>query len=364
MPEEPKPQTPDANKNVSAPKVDAQKAPAEAKPAEAPANSPKPDAQPANGKATETKPVDKTNAALRPSASGAGTAAPSATSTVEHDVLKEFKSFASQQRQNAEKARSNKAKADKEVKLTELKKFASSFKLSTPVPTDLVSIIAKDPVKQKEIQAKAIKNAEDVAKAKAEAARSHIQSLARTLADETTHTLKIDPKYHRELIGAQGSQINRLQTRYKVHIFFPRSAKPAADDQSNADAASDAGKPRRQQPADEVIIRGPKKGADEARDEIFSLHKYLEEHSAIATVAVQQKQVGSLIGQGGAALDDLRQATGAKIDVPADRDTDIVEIQIKGTAAQVAKAKKILEEKRAIFDDTVVQTIEVDKKHH
>ncbi|KAM0426778.1 hypothetical protein ACHAPT_008094 [Fusarium lateritium] len=201
-------------------------------------------------------------------------------------------------------------------------------------------------------------------KAKAETARSHIQSLARTLADETTHTLKIDPKYHRELIGAQGSQINRLQTRYKVHIFFPRSAKPAADDQSNADAASDAGKPRRQQPADEVIIRGPKKGADEARDEIFSLHKYLEEHSATATVAVQQKQVGSLIGQGGAALDDLRQATGAKIDVPADRDTPIVEIQLKGTAAQVAKAKKILEEKRAVFDDTVVQTIEVDKKHH
>lgn len=53
--------------------------------------------------------------------------------------------------------------------MTELKKFANSFKLSTPVPTDLVSIIAKDPSKQKEIQAKAIKNAEDVAKAKAEA---------------------------------------------------------------------------------------------------------------------------------------------------------------------------------------------------
>ncbi|KAF5009408.1 hypothetical protein FDECE_4375 [Fusarium decemcellulare] len=200
-------------------------------------------------------------------------------------------------------------------------------------------------------------------KAKAETARSHIQSLARTLADETTHTLKIDPKYHRELIGAQGSQINRLQTRYKVHIFFPRS-KNVADDQSNADAASETGKPRRQQPADEVIIRGPKKGADEARDEIFSLHKYLEEHSATATVAVQQKQVGSLIGQGGAALDELRQTTGARVDVPADRDTPIVEIQIKGTASQVAKAKKILEEKRAVFDDTVVRTLEVDKKHH
>ncbi|RFU77139.1 rna binding effector scp160 [Trichoderma arundinaceum] len=199
--------------------------------------------------------------------------------------------------------------------------------------------------------------------AKAEKARTYIQNLSRTLADETTHTLKIDPKYHRELIGAQGSQINRLQTRYKVLIFFPRSAK-GGDDQSNADAASDAGKPRRQQAPDEVIIRGPKKGADEARDEIFSLHKYLEEHSHTATIGVQQKQVGSLIGQGGAALDELRQLTGARIDVPADRDTPIVEILIKGTASQVKKAQQILEEKRAAFDDTIVQTIEVDKKHH
>jgi rRNA processing protein Krr1/Pno1 len=201
-------------------------------------------------------------------------------------------------------------------------------------------------------------------KAKAEAARSYIQNLSRTLEDETTHVLKIDPKFHRELIGAQGAQINRLQTRYKVLIFFPRSAKSAADDESNADAASEAGKGRRQQGPDEVIVRGPKRGADEARDEIYSLFKYLEEHSHSATVPVQQKQVGSLIGQGGAALDELRQATGAKIDVPSDRDTDLVEIVVKGTAAQVAKAKKILEEKRAVFDDTIVQTVEVDKKHH
>ncbi|KAK0385284.1 hypothetical protein NLU13_7760 [Sarocladium strictum] len=202
-------------------------------------------------------------------------------------------------------------------------------------------------------------------KAKAEAARNYIQNLGRSLADETTHTLKIDPKYHRELIGAQGGQINRLQTRYKVLIFFPRSGKNNGEDQSNADATSDAGgKPRRQQGPDEVIIRGPKKGADEARDEIFSLYKYLEEHGATASVPVKQKQVGSLIGQGGAALDELRQQTGARIDVPADRDTEIVEIIIKGTASQVAKAKKILEEKRSVFDDTVVQTIEVDKKYH
>ncbi|KHN95854.1 PAB1 binding protein (Pbp1) [Metarhizium album ARSEF 1941] len=129
----------------------------------------------ADSKTPESKPSEKaatpgpsSTSSSRNASSQPKETTPSATSTVERDVLKEFKSFATQQRINAEKARTNKARADKEVKLTELKKFASSFKLSTPVPTDLVSIIAKDPAKQKEIQAKAMRNAEEMAKTKAD----------------------------------------------------------------------------------------------------------------------------------------------------------------------------------------------------
>lgn len=40
---------------------------------------------------------------------------------------------------------------DKAVKLNELKKFSMNFKLNTPVPTDLVPILAKDETKQQEI---------------------------------------------------------------------------------------------------------------------------------------------------------------------------------------------------------------------
>jgi len=162
-------QPPDAVKNGIAPKPEAAR-PAQAKPAEANAVEQK---QVAPDTTTETKSAETTSTPSRSSVGNSRTispqvkeSTPSATSTVERDVLKEFKTFASQQRENAQKVRSNKAKADKEIKLTELKKFANSFKLSTPVPTDLVSIIAKDPAKQKEIQAKAIKNAEEVAKAK------------------------------------------------------------------------------------------------------------------------------------------------------------------------------------------------------
>ncbi|KAK4128510.1 hypothetical protein N657DRAFT_652173 [Parathielavia appendiculata] len=202
-------------------------------------------------------------------------------------------------------------------------------------------------------------------KAKAEAAKTHIVALGRQLQDEATHVLKIDPKFHRELIGAQGSQINKLQTRYKVLIFFPRN-KNAKDDESVAESASDAGKGRRQQAPDEVIIRGPKRGADEARDELLSLLQYLKDTSFTATVTVQKKMLPSLIGAGGAVLEQLRQSTGAKIDVPSAKDSEDpqVEIHIKGTKTQVTAAKKALEEKKAIFDDTVVEKIEVPRIYH
>ncbi|KAH7321028.1 hypothetical protein B0I35DRAFT_459710 [Stachybotrys elegans] len=170
-PDQSKPPASTPLKNGVAPKSDVPvtntKTP-DVKPAEAKASDAAPESKAPVAKTTETpnpptKPVSTVTRNMSPNASGA---TPSATSTVTRDVLKEFKTFASQQRMNAEKVRTNKAKADKEVKLTELKKFASSFKLSTPVPNDLVSIIAKDPAKQKEIQAKAIKNAEEMLKAK------------------------------------------------------------------------------------------------------------------------------------------------------------------------------------------------------
>ncbi|KAI1281715.1 hypothetical protein F5Y07DRAFT_395564 [Xylaria sp. FL0933] len=143
---------------------------------------PKPDPKAENlQKSVEVKPTNQTSTPLKPSAATSRTispqakdaqnSTPNATATVELDVLKEFKSFAQQQRMNADKARHTKARADKEVKLTELKKFAHNFKLPTPVPLDLIGIIAKDPAKQREIQEKANRDALEVAQRKAEEAK-------------------------------------------------------------------------------------------------------------------------------------------------------------------------------------------------
>ncbi|KAG2417587.1 hypothetical protein HFD88_008806 [Aspergillus terreus] len=206
-------------------------------------------------------------------------------------------------------------------------------------------------------------------KAKADAAKVRIINLGKKLEDETTHVLKVPAQYHRELIGQKGSQVNRLQDRYAVRVQFPRAAA-IADDQS-VDNSSEAGgsRPARgQQGADEVIVKGPSKGADAARDEILSLLQWVIDHSYSATVSVAQSQIPSLIGQRGREMDKLRADTGAQIDVPSANDapdaSGRVEIKIKGTKKEVEEAKKILQQRSKEFDSIVTKTIDVDKKHH
>lgn len=210
-------------------------------------------------------------------------------------------------------------------------------------------------------------------KAKAEAAKSKIIALGKKLEDEATHVLKIKPQYHRDLIGAKGSQVNRLQERYNVRVQFPRSAPSTnhGDDQSVADSASEVGGNRHNrssQAPDEVMIRGPRKGADEARDELLNLLQWTIDNSHGATVSVAQNQLPSLIGQGGREMESMRMATGAQIDVPGNRDladpSGRIEIRLKGTKKQVEEAKKLLEERAKIFDDSITRSIDVDKKYH
>ncbi|KAI0900746.1 hypothetical protein F4806DRAFT_491634 [Annulohypoxylon nitens] len=190
----------DDSKPRPAPKTEASVASPTSKPAETkPDAKVEPQTKPADGKAANQstiplRPSAATSRTISPQAKDGQGVPPSATSTVERDVLKEFKTFANQQRLNAEKVRSTKAKADKEVKLIELKKFADSFKLPTPVPMDLISIIAKDPAKQREIQEKAKRDAAEVAKRKAEEAAAKEKKGVATKEAQVTTTSQAPPE--------------------------------------------------------------------------------------------------------------------------------------------------------------------------
>lgn len=200
--------------------------------------------------------------------------------------------------------------------------------------------------------------------AKANACKSHIIAMSKKLEDEKTYVLKVKPQYHRDLIGAKGSGVNRLQDRYNVRIQFPRSTN--VDDDASV-AEGETGR-RSNQAADEVVVRGPTRGADQAREELLSLLQYVTDNSNEATVSVAQSQLPSLIGTGGRELDALRLKTGAQIDVPGARDAPSpsgrAEIKIKGSKKAVEEAKKEIEAAAKVFDATVTRTLDIDRKHH
>ena len=93
--------------------------------------------------------------------------ADNATANVEAEVLDHFRQFANSEKQKMQERRRNQASYDRTVKLNELMKFSRSFKLSTPVPKDLVPILAKDPHKQEDIIHKAQHQPEEKVPARA-----------------------------------------------------------------------------------------------------------------------------------------------------------------------------------------------------
>ena len=201
--------------------------------------------------------------------------------------------------------------------------------------------------------------------AKANACKKHILEMAKKLEDEAEHHLNIPAQYHRDLIGPQGAQVNRLQDRYNVRVNFPRTKQTTDDDASEAGAS--ASRQGNQLPH-EVIIKGPSKGADACREELLSLLQYVKDNSHTATVSVAQNQLPSLIGAGGKEMELMRLETGAQIDVPGSKEatspTGRAEIRIKGSKKAVDEAKKLIEEKAKVFDNTITRNLDVDRKHH
>lgn len=88
---------------------------------------------------------------------------PNATTNVETEVLDSFRNFAIFEKNRLADDRRKRVSHDKAIKLNDLKKFSTNFKLHTPVPKDLVPILAKDTAKQHEIVEKAQREAEQKA---------------------------------------------------------------------------------------------------------------------------------------------------------------------------------------------------------
>ena len=74
------------------------------------------------------------------------------TEGIEDKVLSAFHQFKDNEKLKYEEVRRLKAKSERTHKLNDLLRFSKTFKLKTPVPSDLVGILTKDPAKQEQLK--------------------------------------------------------------------------------------------------------------------------------------------------------------------------------------------------------------------
>ncbi|KAL8942856.1 MAG: hypothetical protein Q9211_001219 [Gyalolechia sp. 1 TL-2023] len=131
----------------------------------------------------------------------------SATANVETELLDSFKQFASNEKMKFQDQRRQRVTHDKAIKLNDLMKFSQNFKLLTPVPKDLVPILAKDKTKQDEIIEKAQRNADsNTTSAKATNTAAPTEPKVSKVAAEGGPRLAPEASNNRQIAPPQGPQ--------------------------------------------------------------------------------------------------------------------------------------------------------------
>ncbi|WRT70206.1 uncharacterized protein IL334_007201 [Kwoniella shivajii] len=139
-----------------------------------------------------------------------------------------------------------------------------------------------------------------------ESAKKAVLALVEEIGDEVTEELKVDPKFHRTLIGQGGQKLRDTivaaggpEEAFKQSglVTFPKSGD------SNPDV---------------VRFRGDSKVVKKIKAELEKQVSVLKE-TVVIGVVVPQSQHASKIGRGGSALQDLQRRTGAVIHFPGSR---------------------------------------------
>ncbi|KAA8917736.1 hypothetical protein TRICI_000108 [Trichomonascus ciferrii] len=194
-------------------------------------------------------------------------------------------------------------------------------------------------------------------KVNADAAKDRIEQQAKKALDETTIRLKIPNEYHANLIGQSGKFVRRLEEKYDVRIRFPR--EQGYSNETNRDVPHHK---------DEIVVRGPSKGAHRAKEELEDLYKWEVEHNYTETIKVPTKALPRIIGRQGEYINEIKDNTDTKIDVQQDQQQqqqqENTEIVIVGTKSGVKSAVELIQAISKEIEETVTEEVSVDPKYH
>ncbi|KZT08355.1 uncharacterized protein LAESUDRAFT_697227 [Laetiporus sulphureus 93-53] len=185
-----------------------------------------------------------------------------------------------------------------------------------------------------------------------EEAKKRILTQVERLADETFEKLNIDHKYHSSLIGHGGKYVVRLEEKYGVKITFPR------DSGENGE-----GRTREQLGLNEVLLKGGRKGVSGAKAELLDAVEFEKESNVEEHFTVPTRAVARILGKAGATINEIKDKTGAQIDV--DKANDLVtNVTIRGTKDSIAEAKAEILVISDRVGEEATETVEVESQFH
>ncbi|RHZ71430.1 hypothetical protein Glove_258g36 [Diversispora epigaea] len=193
-----------------------------------------------------------------------------------------------------------------------------------------------------------------------EEAKAKILDLVDKLQDSATECLKIPSEYHKSLIGARGRYVKRLEEKYGVHIRFPKTRDSVEEGEEDIDA----------QKPDEVIIKGRKKGVNDAKAELMDLLDYEKDHANSVKFTVPSQYLPYIVGRNGVKITDIKDETMTRIDIGKPelsedgQEQQIVSVVIQGTKDDINNAKnKILNIVSELEKQTTI-TMNIDPQYH
>ncbi|GAA5910318.1 hypothetical protein JCM5296_000557 [Sporobolomyces johnsonii] len=198
-------------------------------------------------------------------------------------------------------------------------------------------------------------------KENAEEAKKRVQALVEKIADEVTLTIPLPASLDRgSLIGKQGTYLKRLEEKYQARINFPRDGRKPSTPSPEDDA------PLSSSSSNEIVIRGPSKGAQAAKGELVALIEYEKEHGNTVAFSVPVKALPRILGRGGAQVNQIKDDTGvASVDVDQESpEATTATVTLRGTKGAIKKAREAVEAIAKEVQDEARIELDVPKEFH
>merc|ERR1740122_291309 len=162
------------------------------------------------------------------------------------------------------------------------------------------------------------------------------------MENEKEKDLIIENRFHRQLIGAKGGEIEKIRKEFTaVQISFP-------------DLGSKS---------DIVKLRGPKEDVDKCAKHFLKITKELLESGYQTKVPIFKQFHKFVIGKGGANIRRIRDETDTRVDLP-DSGSDSDMITITGKKANVNKAVEEIQKIQSEMANIVSKEVKIPAKIH